>query len=74
MILQREGEGSLLIDVSGRAVARLPFRALICGDGWARWGCPVSADGERWLIPATSLRTGEREEQRAGLTMYRVPR
>lgn len=77
MILPGAGRGdSILVSASGQAVARLPFPAQVCGNGWPGWSfpCPVSPDGSRWLIPvSTSSRTDEREVHRLGLTLFALP-
>lgn len=77
MILpDQDNRGSLLVDVAGRPVARLPFRAQICGNGWPAWqrGCPVSADGRRWLVPVwSSTRSSDGDVNRTGLAVFSIP-
>ncbi|HEX8127094.1 MAG TPA: hypothetical protein VF548_16080 [Allosphingosinicella sp.] len=71
LILPVDVTSSLLIDVRGKPVARLPFSSQSCGNGWPDWtgGCSFSADGRRWLLP---LRP-EESEKRGGLTLYELP-
>ncbi|HEU0133475.1 MAG TPA: hypothetical protein VFR28_01510, partial [Allosphingosinicella sp.] len=72
LILPVDGTSSLLVDRRGKAVARLPFAALSCGNGWADWtgDCRISGDGRRWLLP---LRPADESEKRGGLTLYELP-
>lgn len=77
MILPGAEEGSsLLVDIAGRPVAGLPFRAQICGAGWPGWqrGCPASSDGRRWLVPvSTSTRDDDQMVNQVGLALFVIP-
>jgi|GEM_PF-4499350 len=72
------GDASMLLDAAGRPVALLPFRAQTCGNGWPTWTefCRFSADGRRWLVPATRTSRGEPgddDTQQLGLTLLELP-
>lgn len=65
---------SLLVDAAGRTVARLAFAPNSCGVAWVSgFGCPATADGRRWLVPANRrLREGT-ADNRTDLALYELP-
>jgi hypothetical protein len=65
---------SILVGVDGRPVARLPFPAQACGNGWPDWNgwCRYSADGRRLLMPARE-EGPEGAPRRGGLTLHAIP-
>lgn len=73
MIVPGETEAtSILVDGNGRPVARLPFPAQRCGNGWPSWSgyCRISADGRRWLVPSNALAVGP--DSKVQLILYDV--
>ena len=74
LILPVDESTSLLLDARGKAVARLPFAARSCGNGWPDWtgGCRFSRDGRRWLLPVEP-RYGNESDKWSGLRLYELP-
>jgi hypothetical protein len=70
-----EDKASLLLDAGGAPVARLPFPARTCGNGWPSWreGCAVSADGRKWLVPVETPVAAHGGDQRVNLALYQLP-
>lgn len=74
MVLAVGENVSVLVDATGREVARLPFDAQSCGWGWPSWtgGCRFSGDKRKWLVPSeTVAENGSKEKLQ--LTLYAVP-
>jgi hypothetical protein len=75
MVVAGEGQGSMLIDQTGRAVATFPFHPQSCGNGWPGWQqwCRFSADGRKWLIPSNAFPESRAPDNKTQLTLYELP-